>query len=162
MGLSTSSNLFEKFSRALEFIALKHMRASHVTLFLDDFLLAATSYKKCKADLDNFIEFCYMTGVPISKKKTFEPATTMEFLGITLDTIAQQARLPQEKVAKALEMLSSLEHRKKVSLKELQSLIGFLNFCCCVVLPGRPFLRRLIDATRNLKNHTTPRDLHTV
>ena len=34
----------------------------------------------------------------------------------------------------------------------LQSLIGYLNFCCNVVPPGRCFLRRLIDKTRNVRN----------
>ena len=34
---------------------------------------------------------------------------------------------------------------KKVTLKELQSLIGLLNFACAVVKPGRAFLRQLID-----------------
>ena len=32
-------------------------------------------------------------------------------------------------------------------LRELQSLIGLLNFACSVVLPGRAFQRRLIDLT---------------
>ena len=34
---------------------------------------------------------------------------------------------------------------RKVTLKELQSLVGLLNFCCAVVKPDRCFLRRLID-----------------
>ena len=35
--------------------------------------------------------------------------------------------------------------RRKVTLRELQSLIGLLNFTCSVIVPGRAFLRRLID-----------------
>ena len=38
----------------------------------------------------------------------------------------------------------------KVQLKELQSLIGLLNFACSVVIPGRAFLRRVIDLTRGV------------
>ena len=38
-------------------------------------------------------------------------------------------------------------HAKKVTLKQLQSLIGLLNFACNVVSPGRTFCRRLINAT---------------
>ena len=33
----------------------------------------------------------------------------------------------------------------------MQSLIGSLNFACKVVPPGRPFLQRMIDLTRNIK-----------
>ena len=38
-----------------------------------------------------------------------------------------------------------------MSLKELQSLIGLLTFACCVVVPGRAFLRRLIDQTKGIR-----------
>ena len=42
-------------------------------------------------------------------------------------------------------------HKKRsVTLRELQSLIGFLNFCCSVVIPVCAFLRRLIDLTSGL------------
>lgn len=41
--------------------------------------------------------------------------------------------------------------RKKVSLNELQSLIGLLNFTCSVILQSRPFLCRLIDRTINTR-----------
>lgn len=42
--------------------------------------------------------------------------------------------------------------RKKVTLRDLQSLIGLLSFACSVVLPGRAFLRRVIDLTCGVKN----------
>ena len=32
-------------------------------------------------------------------------------------------------------------------MREIQSIIGLLNFACEVVVPGRAFCRRLIDAT---------------
>lgn len=41
--------------------------------------------------------------------------------------------------------------RRKVTLRELQSLIGLLSFACCVVQPGRNFLRRLIDRTKGIQ-----------
>ena len=62
-----------------------------------------------------------------------------------------EARLPPDKVSRILEALSSFQHRKSCTLKELQSLIGTLNFACKVVPPGRPFLQRMIELTRNVK-----------
>jgi hypothetical protein len=35
----------------------------------------------------------------------------------------------------------------KMTFREIQSLIGLLNFACCVVVSGRAFLRRLISLT---------------
>jgi hypothetical protein len=42
--------------------------------------------------------------------------------------------------------------RRKITLKELQSLVGLLNFACGVVVPDRPFLRGLINLTMNVTN----------
>src|SRR5690606_7562292 len=42
--------------------------------------------------------------------------------------------------------------REEASLKELQSLAGLLNFACCVIRPGRFFLRRIIDHTRHVQS----------
>ncbi|XP_033747006.1 uncharacterized protein LOC117332230 [Pecten maximus] len=58
-----------------------------------------------------------------------------------------ESRLPNDKLQKALASIEGFLVRKKVTLKELQSLIGTLQFATSVVLPGRAFLRRLIDLT---------------
>ena len=75
------------------------------------------------------------------------PQKVLPFLGITLDTILMEARLPREKLAKCSQLLAEMLDKKAVRLRELQSLLGLLNFCCSVVLPGRAFLRRLYDLT---------------
>lgn len=37
-------------------------------------------------------------------------------------------------------------------MKEIQSLVGLLNFACSVIVPGRAFLRRLIDVRTGMKS----------
>ena len=65
-----------------------------------------------------------------------------------------EARLPHEKLEKLRSSLEAFSRRKTVTFKELQSLIGLLNFACLVVTPGRAFLRRLIDLTcRDTNQH---------
>ena len=75
----------------------------------------------------------------------------MTFLGIELDTIAMEAILPLDNVLKIKNSLSEMRVRRNVTLRELQSLIGLLSFVCCVVQPGRTFLRRLIDHTKGIQ-----------
>ena len=58
-----------------------------------------------------------------------------------------QMRLPQDKLLDARLKIDSVYRRKKVSLRQLQSLIGTLSFACKVIVPGRVFLRRVIDLT---------------
>lgn len=62
-----------------------------------------------------------------------------------------EKRLPQDKIDKICSQLKSLSVRKRVTLTELQSIIGLLSFACPVVVPGRAFLRRLIDLSMGLK-----------
>lgn len=61
------------------------------------------------------------------------------------------SRLPPDKLEKCRTLVFQFSRRKKVTLQELQSLIGVLNFACLVVVPGRAFLRRLIDLTIGVK-----------
>ena len=56
-----------------------------------------------------------------------------------------------DKLHKCHSLLTAFYVRRKVTLKELQSLVGLLNFICSVIRPGRAFLRRLIDLTVGLK-----------
>ena len=76
--------------------------------------------------------------------------TTLQFAGVTLDTTDMEARLPEFKLQKCRELSTDFHKRRKVTLRELQSLTGLLNFTCSVVLPGRAFLRRLFDLTKGV------------
>jgi hypothetical protein len=64
------------------------------------------------------------------------------------------ARLPSDKIDRIFSLLEDFKIRRKVFLRELQSLLGLLNFACSVIIPGRAFLRRLFDLT---VGHTCPR-----
>ena len=86
-------------------------------------------------------------GVPLADDKIVAPTEVLVFLGIELDTINMVMRLPQEKVSEIKERIISCLNCHKITLRELQSLIGILNFACQVIVPGRTFSRRLINAT---------------
>ena len=61
-----------------------------------------------------------------------------------------ESRLPLDKVEKIKKLLNEFMGLQKVTLKQMQSLLGVLNFACRVIVPGRPFLCRLIDLTRGV------------
>ena len=63
-----------------------------------------------------------------------------------------ECRLPVDKIVNIRNALNKTYNRKKIKLRDLQSLIGLLNFACLVVSPGRAFLRRLIDLTIKVSN----------
>ena len=150
MGLKSSCAIFDKFSSSLEWLAMQHLHASAVLHILDDFFFIAPSRAKCSEDLYMFLDMCNFLGVPIAQDKTVGPNTTLQFAGIELDSVRQEARLPLDKLTKCRALLNYFHRKRSVTLRELQSLIGLLNFCCSVVIPGRAFLPRLIDLTTGL------------
>ncbi len=58
-------------------------------------------------------------------------------LGLELDTIALEVRLPQEKLASLRTVLKSWRGRKACRKRELLSLIGSMSHAARAVRPGR-------------------------
>jgi hypothetical protein len=118
---------------------------------VDDFLFGAEAdSSKCQFTLQTFRDICKLWGVPVAEDKTVEPTEILAFLGIEFHTLAMELRLLNEKLVELKHTLELFVQSKKVTI-QLQSLIGLLNFVCQVVLPGRAFCRRLIDATCNIR-----------
>ena len=84
-------------------------------------------------------------GIPLALDKIEGPAHTIKFLGILLDCIAMEARLPEEKLCELRNLLQGFMSQHTVTLRELASLMGKLLFASQVVVPGQTFMRHLWD-----------------
>ena len=152
MGLSSSCKIFECFSSAVEWIARFKLNIAGILHLLDDFLIVSKSLSSCESNLRAFLQTRDDIGVPMAPEKTVGPSFVLSFAGIELDTIKMEARLPEDKLAKCRSLIREFLTKKKVTLTELQSLIGLLNFTCSVIVPGRTFFRRLINLTVGVKH----------
>ena len=152
MGCSSSCKIFETFSTAVEWVAHHKLSIPYILHLLDDFLIVAPTESLCQSQLNIFLDMCYYLGIPIAPEKTIGPSQILSFAGIELDSCLMEARLPLDKVEKCTDIISDFLKRKKVTLREVQSLTGLLNFACSVIVPGRAFLRRLIDLTIGLRS----------
>lgn len=151
MGCSVSCSAFETFSTFLEWVVKDRSGSCSTVHYLDDFLfMGPAGTDQCQRLLDVFQTICSELGVPLAKDKTEGPLAKLTFLGIELDTGAQCSRLPSEKLVTLNNLLKQALGAKKLTLKQLQVLVGHLNFACRVVAPGRAFLRRLCDAMSGL------------
>ncbi|CAH3139098.1 unnamed protein product [Porites lobata] len=89
---------------------------------------------------------CFLAKTDIQSAFRIIPINPKDYhlLGIDLDSLSMKAQLPCDKIHKCTALISQFLWRKKVTLQELQSLLGLPNFARAVVKPGRAFLRRLI------------------
>jgi hypothetical protein len=147
-GSSTSCRDFELFSTALQWILKVIFNIPHISHILDDFMFfGPPNSNTCQKSLDKFFILAKDLHIPVKTEKTVHPTTSLELHGILVNTEDWSMSLPPDKLSDALEKINTMSRRKKVTLRELQSLIGTLNFATKVVIPGRAFLRRLIDLT---------------
>lgn len=108
--------------------------------YLDDFLfIGPPDSSLCFDLLSELMAMSQYFGVPLAEEKTCFPSTTLEFLGIQIDTCAMEFRLPDAKLTKLKLSLSLVLGKKKIWVKEMQSLLGSLTFACRVMLVGRIF-----------------------
>ena len=143
-GCGSSCRIFEAFSTALEAIFKFYNPVGDVQHMIDDFLFIALTFKKCDALLKAFTQLCDDIGVPLAPHKTTVPDVVVIFLGILLNSLMRTASLPGEKTESYVKDIEVYLNRRKVTQKELQSIVGKLNFAAAVV-PARPFLFRLIQ-----------------
>ena len=116
MGCSSSCAIFECFSTALGWIAKVKLGVTAMVRVIDDFLILSHSKEKRHQDLMGFIGLCERLGVPLAPTKTVGPSTTIPFLGIILDSVIQEARLPEDKICKARALLLAFLGKRKVTL----------------------------------------------
>ena len=156
MGCSTSCQTFELFATSLQWILLSVLGVRHVSHILDDFIFFGPfGSPLCATGLQAFIALTDSLNIPLRMDKTVLPSNVVSLHGIEIDTGLMQMRLPHDKLLEARYKITTVYKRKKVTLREMQSLIGTLNFACKVVMPGRTFLRRLIVCVSMLKRDWT-------
>ena len=153
MGCSMSCAIFESFSTAIQWIANNKLGIPRMVHVLDNFLMIASSTGEVSTQLRKFLDFCEECGIPIAPENTEGPDQKLAFLGITLDVTLSLAILPDDKLSRCRRLLREAMTRKTMTLKELQSLLGHLNFACRVVVPGRAFLRRVYALTQKVQKH---------
>ena len=127
MGCSTSCSIFEQFSTALEWIAKSQLQASAVLHILDDFFIYRCNARALSSRLIELFGSLSIFGCPYRVGKTMGPYTTLQFAGITLDSLNMEARLPVDKLQKCRNLLSEF-NSTAISNRSLK-LCLFCNFC---------------------------------
>ncbi len=149
-GCKSSPKLFDTLSEALCWILSNNHGISFLVHLLDDFLLITPPSSPPAASLTILSAVFSELGVPLSKEKTEGPSTSLEFLGITLDTNLLQASLPAAKLNRICLIISNFLHAPSCTKQQLLSLLGHLNFAMRIIPQGRAFISHLLSITSSV------------
>jgi hypothetical protein len=123
-GLRSSAQLFNLFATALEFCMLLR-GTTHASHYLDDYMSSGRpNSEECNNNLKIMIETCQYLGMEVNFNKVFTPSTTMEFLGIIIDTSNMELRMSEERLEDIIQELNSWKRRGSGIKRDLLSLLG--------------------------------------
>ena len=143
-GASSSCKLYQEFSNSLKHLVEKLWMGSTpllVTNYLDYYLFISDSVGSCNAMVRHFINICKIINCPVSVAKTEWAATHVVFLGLILDGVTRSVIVPEDKRLKALNTIDILCEKRTITVLQMQSLTGILNFLNRAIVPGRAFIR---------------------
>jgi Reverse transcriptase (RNA-dependent DNA polymerase) len=140
-GLCTAPFIFNLFGEAFEWI-LQHKYSWLLKRYLDDFLMIFPPDYDIATASEQFDGICTHLGFSEASEKR-KDGTCVDYLGLILDTVKMEARLPKEKKRRAIQGITEILSFKTVTLKQLEKLLGLLEFCVSVFPLGRPFLRHV-------------------
>jgi len=101
-------------------------------------------FKKCSGVLSDL-------GLVEVVDKSVAPAIEVEFLGILFNTDRQMAEVTPDPLLQITELIGFWLGLKSATKRELQSLVGKLNFVCKCVLSSRVFISRMLAVLIMLK-----------
>ena len=118
-GLRSTPYIFNQLSDALEWILTHNYILQHVLHILDDFLVIEPSRTQCLTSFSTLLRVFMSLQAPLVASKTLGPSQVLEFMGIELDSVRMEARLPEDKLTRTRELLTSFTRHGWLSCNPL-------------------------------------------
>ena len=144
-GLRSAPKIFNSVADALEW-CVSQEGVEFIFHYLDDFaVVGPPDSQACLHYLYTLKRICSILGIPLAEEKQDGPSAIITLLGIIIDTLKGELRLPEDKLQRLIQTTAEWIKRKSCTRRELESLIGVLQHAAKVIQPGRSFLRRAIN-----------------
>lgn len=124
-GLRTGPCHYVKISAFVSRV-LKEKFGLDVIHYFDNFLCKGSSYEMCEYAQQCVIATLRYLGFYISWKKLASPSQVTKYLGILIDSVKMELRLPEGKLEKIQLLLSEVKRSDFISKKSLEKLTGYL------------------------------------
>ena len=137
-GSKLSPGIFHRLGQSVKRM-MERRGFRDLVVYLDDFLVIAPTKQECQLALNTLLKLLRQLGFSINWNKVVDPAKQLIFLGIEIDSQAMCLRLPESKSSALKLELVAFSKRHRATKRQLQSLIGKLNWAAAVVRGGRVF-----------------------
>ncbi|CAL4101932.1 unnamed protein product [Meganyctiphanes norvegica] len=136
-----------------------HLLGIRLHSYLDDFIVLQLSRQALRRDTSTILDLFQSLAIAVNVKKShLTPSQTVEYLGVIFHLDTLTLSLTSSKVQSISSLCNSLMHSSCQSRRELEHLIGVLNFASYLVPLGRLRLRPLVS-WMNSNTSTSTRDL---
>ena len=148
MGCRISPYLMQRTSNMIAFIftAMTYF----VINYVDDYV-SADIKDRIKQSHQAFIRLLRDTGASRSEKKSVPPTQILEFVGNLVNADQFTIGVTPERKADIMCELSQWRFKKTTNRKQLERLIGKLQFMSNCIRPGRLFVSRLLEEMKAMK-----------
>ena len=144
-GARKSPEIFNSITQAVREM-MKRKGYDTIICYLDDFLIVAQTHSEFIQALNELLCLLRRLGFQINYKKLEGPTHEINFLGIVLNSITMTLSIPGEKLEDVALTMKSFMSCRKVTKRDIQSLVGKLNCITQCVYGGR-FQPTLISLT---------------
>ena len=104
-GLRSAPLIFSALADALAW-SMRQKGVTFVEHYIDDFVtVGRQGSSECQNNIETMLRLCEATGTPIDPGKSEGPCTNITFLGIEIDSISMQLRLPADKLSRLGDLL---------------------------------------------------------
>ena len=151
-GLRSAPKIFSAIADALEWI-LVQAGITYLLHYLDDYLtMGRKQSEECEHNLTLIKQICAYLGIPLKLEKLEGPIEILIFLGILIDTVRMELRLPPGRLIELQSLVGQWKSKQACTKRDLLSLIGKLAHAAKIVKPGRTFLRRMLDVAHSVSD----------
>ena len=118
--------------------------------YIDDFGGAHLLYEESGRALSAMQSVFRCVGLDESVEKTWQPTMIMPWLGVLVNSWDMTLSIPEEKLDEVLQCVKGWECKKVATRREVQSLVGLLNFVGGVSPPTRIYTNRILNFLREM------------
>ena len=126
------------------------LKAKAITsfMYLDDIIVISGSADQAARQYDQTLALLAALGLQVAPHKLQPPAKAVTWLGITIDMDLNLLSIPEAKLQEIHKCLAAAARQPRITVRHLQSILGYINHLAKVVRAARIFISRLLAALR--------------